>query len=347
MRQMQSPENLVRNQMLALSLLGLMLMTLGTASCTSTQTTNKNKPGSTSTAGTSQHQSNAASAQWPAGTQPLAYVAGQPVTAQDLFPILLNYAGGQALTQVVLDQQLKQKLAQRGLIISPDLIEKERQSLLNELSDDPNQAVRLLKQLKDSRAITNERFNQTLRTNAALRALTRDQVNVTPNDLQLAFDLEYGPKFEVRIITTQTLAQMQQIITQVSNGKSFIDMALTQSTDPSSMQGGLMPPISDADATYPAAVRNMLQRLEPGQVSSPIALDNSYAILKLERKIDGQNVKFVDVKNALTLSVQRQQQQIQMRSLARTLLEGANVVVLDRVLKESWDRQKTMLDQNQ
>lgn len=263
-----------------------------------------------------------------------------------MFPQLLDYAGGQALSQMVLDQQIDRKLNQRRLIISSDLIEAERQQLLNELSDQPDEAVRLLKELRDSRGVGNDRFNQTLRRNAALRALSNDQAVVTEQDIRLAFELQYGEKFEARLITTQTLNQMQQIRSQITNGAPFIDMAITRSTDPSSAQGGLLPPISGADASYPAAVRNVLVSLKPGEVSHPIALDNSYAILKLERKIQGENVKFDDVKSALTLSVQRQQQQTQMRLLARSLLEEADVVVLDPVLKESWDRQKQLMSQN-
>lgn len=293
------------------------------------------------------NQSNAADASWPAASRTLAYVAGQPVSAGEMFPRLLSYAGGQALSQIILDKQIDRQLGQRRLIISPDLIEAEKQELLSELSSDPDEAVRLLKDLRQSRGVTNDRFNQTLRRNAALRALTREQVNVTDQDLLMAFDIQHGDRYEARIITTQTLGQMKKIIAQLGQGASFIDLAIASSTDTSSAQGGLMPLISGADPSYPAAVRNVLVALKPGEVSHPIALDNNYAILKLERKIDGDNVKFDDVKKALTLSVQRQQQQTQMRLLARTLLQESDVVVLDPVLKESWDRQKAMMNQDE
>src|SRR5690606_35100039 len=117
-------------------------------------------------------------------------------------------------------------------------------------------------------------------------------------------------------------------------------------TDPSGAGGGLLPPLSHADPSYPAVIRNMLVTLEPGQVSNPVAIENGYAILKLERKIAAENVKFDDVKEGLSLNVRRQEEQIQMRQLARTLLAQAEVVVLDPTLKESWDRQMEQMRSN-
>lgn len=344
---------------LSMGALGLCLLSLVATGCASNQTSSSHTAaktagpyGVTSTprqnkAAKSQSttdQSTASGGQWPAG-KVIAYVSGQPVSAGQMFPLLLNYAGGQVLSGMILDQQIDRKLSQRGMIISPDMIEAERQYLLDALSSDPDQAVRLLKQMRDSRGVTNERFNQTLRRNAALRALSKDQVNVTDLDLRQAFTIEHGEKFEARVITTQSLNEIQKLLAQLNGGASFVDLAVAHSTDPSRDQGGLLPPISDVDASYPAAIRQMLVGLKPGQVSHPIALDNGYAILKLERKIQGDQVKFDDIKQTLMLSVQRQQQQTRMRLLARTLLEEADVVVLDPVLKESWDRQKQLMDQ--
>lgn len=290
-------------------------------------------------------QSNRPGDAWPEGTQALAFIAGRPVTAAMLYPRLIEHAGGQVLAEVILDQLVDQQLAQRGLVISPDMIQQERQLLLDELSSDPNEAVRLLDSLRQTRGITAGRFNRTLRRNAALRRLVRDEVEVTPIMLRQAFDLQYGQKYEARIITAATLGDMQRVIRLIEQGGSFMDVAIEHSTDPSRAQGGLLSPMSLADATYPAVVRDTLATLDEGQVSQPVAIEQGYALLKLERKIAARKVKFDDVKDDLVQSVMRQNQARQMRLLARSLMEQADVLVLDPTIKQSWDHQKTLLNQ--
>jgi foldase protein PrsA len=284
-------------------------------------------------------QSNPSSNIPPAGNQPIAYVASQPITTQTLLTRLIQNNGGETLTEVVLDQMLQRRLAEQGLLISQDQIDAERRLLLEELSPDPDQAVRLMKELQRSRGITQARFRQTLWRNAAMRAIVRPAIQIQPQMLQQAFEMEYGELLEARIITTATLREIQEVQSQLRNGGTFGDLAIRYSTDPSRDRGGLLEPLSHADPSYPAAIRNTLVSLEPGQVSPPVAIENGFAILKLERKIVGENVKFDDVKDTLTSRVQRQQEQIQMRQLARTLLSQAEVVVLDPTLKEGWDRQ--------
>lgn len=284
-------------------------------------------------------QSNPSSTIPPVGNQPIAYVAGQPITTQALLTRLIQNHGGETLTEVVLDELLQRRLSERGLLISQDLIDAERRLLLEELSPDADQAVRLMRELQRSRGMTQARFRQTLWRNAAMRAIVRPTIQIQGQMVQQAFEMEYGDLLEARIITTASLREIQQVQAQLRSGEAFGDLALRLSTDPTRDRGGLLAPLSHADPSYPAAIRNTLVSLEPGQVSQPVAIENGYAILKLERKIAGENVKFDDVKEALTSRVQRQQEQIQMRQLARTLLGQAEVVVLDPTLKESWDRQ--------
>lgn len=243
------------------------------------------------------------------------------------------------LGELVLERQVRQALAERGLNITDAQIERERALLLQTLSDNPNQAQRLLDELRERRGLGDQRWKQSLFTRAALRALVQNEVQVTDGALQTAFELRYGPRYEVRLIVTESAAKAADLAHRAAQGESFIDLAINHSTDASSAQGGLIPPISPADATYPQAIRNAVVRLQVGQVSDPIMLDDGFALLRLERKIQGQPVQFDDVKAELARAVRLEVEQRLMHQLSRRLVQDTAVMVLDPALAQSWKAQ--------
>ncbi|MEX0777372.1 MAG: peptidylprolyl isomerase [Phycisphaeraceae bacterium] len=279
----------------------------------------------------------------PLPAKPLAYVDGRPVTAGALLPALVETAGGRILAETVIDQGLRQRLEQARLKVTAEQIEAERQILLHSLAADRDQAQRLLDELRQRRALGQQRFAALLWRNAAMRVLVQDQVAVSDAAVRQMYELVYGPRFEARIIVTEGAGQAADLARQAREGASFIDLAIQHSTDVSRAQGGLLPTISPQDATFPAGIREALARLQPGQVSDPVALDRGFALLKLERKIAGGAVRYDDVKSELTLHVRRQAQRIEMQRLAREIVTGANVVITDPGLKESYTQQKDRL----
>ena len=62
-------------------------------------------------------------------------------------------------------------------------------------------------------------------------------------------------------------------------------------------------------------MRTTLQSLGPGEVADPVVLDESFAVLRLERKIDGQGVALEDVKAALARRVRRRVERMLMQRL--------------------------------
>jgi parvulin-like peptidyl-prolyl isomerase len=256
---------------------------------------------------------------------------------------LAEAAGGQVLAEWVLDRALARRLAERGLKVDDQAIAFERQMLLEGLSEDADEAARLLRELRDNRGLGPRRFDQLLARNASMRLLVRDGVQVSDDAVREAFELAYGQRYEARVIVVASAAEAARIARQAREGASFIDLALQHSTDASRAQGGLLPPISLADVTYPDAFRTVLRTLEPGQVSSPIALGNGFALLKLERKTQAADVKLDDVQEVLRQRVRRRDEALAMQRLARTLLEESDPVILNPTLQAGWQQQRRRL----
>ena len=188
------------------------------------------------------------------------------------------------------------------------------------------------------------RFGRLLARNAALRLLIQEQVQVTDVALQQAHSLRYGSRYEARLIVVDSLAAAAKLVHEANAGRSFVELVMEHSADSSRANGGLIGPISLADPSYPKAIRQTLARLKPGDVSQSVALERGFAILKLERKSEAQQVPFDDVKKALTDQVRRQAERLLMERLARTLLDEAKLVVRDPALRTSWDQHKDATD---
>lgn len=281
--------------------------------------------------------------------KPAAYVNSEAVTWNDMQQALAEAAGGQVLIEEVVDRGIARRLRDRNLTLDDARVEAEQRYLTGDLSDNADDAQRLLNEFRDRRGLGEQRWSRLLRRNAGLRLLvqTAGTGQATGATIKDAFDFRYGPRYQARLIVTTTMPEATEVIRRAKAGESFSDLAVELSTDSSRAQGGLLSPISPADPTYPAGVRATLAQIAPGQVSDPIALDKGFGILRMERKIEGPNVKFDDVKEELAARVQRDIERIAMQQLARTILAESQVVVLDPALQKSFVQQTRRVNQEQ
>jgi len=313
----------------SLPILFLILVTLG-CNATPRDSRTSDTPGN---AGANRNTTNAQPQ-----AKPIAYVDGQNVRVTDLEDELLELAGGTALREHVLDTALRERLDRRGITLGPGELQAEKQRLLSLLGADANQATRLLRTVRERRGLGEVRFEQFLWRNAALRVLTAEQVELGEADIRRAFSLRYGQRYRVRLIVVSNVAEAARVRRELEGGTPFFQAAIDRSSDESAARGGLLPPIHPDDPTYPAAVRQVLPRLQPGQVSRPIALDQGVALVKLESTVPGQSVSFASVRDALERDVRLEAEEQRMRQLALSLVDEADVLILSPALQAAWDR---------
>lgn len=278
----------------------------------------------------------------------MAYIAGEPLRSGDLFVPMAEAVGGEILGELVLDEMLGRRLATAEIKLTPAVLEAERITLSQTLSPNEDEATRLLTELRERRGLGEVRFAALLRRNAGLRALVADRVTVSEAAVQQAYRLRYGPSSRVRLILAESLRDARDLRQRaVEDGEPFGELAALESTDASAAQGGLLSPIRAEDASYPAAMRRAVEELAVGEVSPPVAIDDGFALLKLEEKIAGSGVQFDDVKDELEQAVRGRAERVLMQQLARELVSGAELIVLDPTLKNLWDTQREALLQAQ
>ncbi|MCZ6837113.1 MAG: hypothetical protein O7G85_15165 [Planctomycetota bacterium] len=277
--------------------------------------------------------------------RPVALVDGHSLYWDELRPILSERSGGEALQEVILDRQIDLELRNKGMKVSEDEIARERTLLVETLHEDSDTAYRLLEEIRKRQRLGPVRFRNLLRRNASLRRLTRDEVQITPASLQRTFEILYGERRQVRLITMSTLADSEAAYGRVQGGEDFGTVATEISTDFSSARGGLLEPISRVDPGYAEALRLAIWKLSLQDVSNPILLDGQYALVQLVRLIPAQEVFFEDMREEVTRVTRLNQERLLMERLARQLLTRVNIVFFDDSVKASFRAVRGQIDE--
>jgi parvulin-like peptidyl-prolyl isomerase len=276
----------------------------------------------------------------PNTARPVAYINGTTVTDRDLQGPMIEAAGGSVLSEITLDRLIRDQLDQRGLTLTPKLIEQEKVNMLATLSADPDEAVRLLGEMRTRRGLGEMRFESMLFRNAGLRLLVQDRVEVAPALVFQAYELQHGKRYRVRILVAETMTKATELLARAKAGESFSDLAAKHSTDVSAAQGGLLSPISPVDATYPKTLRQSLEGMKVGDISDLLAVDDRFIIMKLEEILPADPISFVDARPQLERTVRLETEAQLMQQAARAMLADAKVVVLDPALNKSWNAQQ-------
>ncbi|MCZ6445856.1 MAG: peptidylprolyl isomerase [Planctomycetota bacterium] len=269
--------------------------------------------------------------------RPAALVNGVVVEWGELRPLLNEAAGAEVLQEIILDRMLSRALADAGVTITADEVDAERQLFYSTLSPDTGVSARLGRELRSSRGIHRHRFAQLLHRNASLRALVRDRVQVTDEAVGRLYEIIHGPKRQARLMVLPTLRAADAAIQRVRSGEFFGDVAVEISTDSSASRGGLLEPISRADPSYPQALRQVLWSLASAEISAPVLLGDTYALLMLVREVPGDGADLDEQRGELERLARLNQQRLLMDQVARRLILQATVTVFDEALRESWD----------
>lgn len=268
---------------------------------------------------------------------PPALVNGEAVEWAELRDLLAETAGGAILEEVVIDRLLRRRLKREDMKLTQEKVDAELEQLLTILHEDRDRAVLALEGLRESRSLGDRRFKMLLERNAMLRMLIADQVEVTESMVVAEYNLRYGPKYRIRLITTANMTQAQRALDEIRSGLPFSEAAALYSTDGASAnRGGLIDAVSPFDATYPLALRRLLGDLEEGEASPIFAVDASFAMVQLVKAMKASDVPLSQVRAQMERAARVAHERLLMENLARDLLRQAETVVLDPALSASW-----------
>jgi len=279
----------------------------------------------------------------------VASVGAEQIRASDLRPGLYELRGAVALEEAVLDLLVARELERAGIEITRGDIDAERDALFETLTEsaenNPERAGQLLRRIRADRGLGEHRFEALLRRNASLRALVADGIEISEEDIERAYEVVHGRRYELRLITVETQAEAQEVRDSLASDESddrsdlsirFAELAARRSTDPSAARGGLVGVISPADARLPAALRRAVRSMNPGEVSPVIALDRGYALAMIERVVPRSGVSLEEARPVLVRDLRQREERRAMSDLAGRLLDRAEIRPIDPHLDWSW-----------
>ena len=238
----------------------------------------------------------------------------------------------QRLGKEVLDNMINRATIQlacqaRNIEVTPAEVNKE---IVRIAADFKIPTEQYLQMLQTERNITPKQYQRdVIWPMLALRKLAGADVKVTDEEIQKAFDREYGERVKVRMILCDNLRRAQAAWAKVKDDpKNFEKYVQEFSIDQTSKSlDGSVPPIPQHSGS--PNIEEAAFKLKPGQISAVVQLDDAaqrYVILKCEGRTKPVVDKLdAEVQAELEDQIKRQKVQEQVATIFDKLKKDTRV----------------------
>lgn len=213
----------------------------------------------------------------------MALVNREPITWEMVAREAIDQHGEEVLDNLINRMIIQQECERRNIKVTDAEVQQEVVRIAGKF----NLAVEMWYQMMQSeRGLTVEQYHRdVIWPMLALKKLAGAEINVTPEELQNAFEEHYGPRVQARwIVLDGNLRHNTQILDQVqSHPEDFSRLAQEHSIDPSSRAlGGVIPPIR-RHGGMPRLEAEAFN-LHEGEISPLVQIDGTdrWAIIKSE-----------------------------------------------------------------
>lgn len=222
----------------------------------------------------------------PTQLQVMAVVNGEQISQADLGRECLWRFGKEVLEGMVNRQLIAEACAAKKIVITSADIDGEIERIAGKFGLPRDRWMQLL---MDERGYSEAQYKREIVwPMLALRQLSADQTEVTQDELQKAFDSEFGPQVKALLIVHSKRQTADQLHAQVTNKPdAFRELSKQFSDDPGVASAyGVIPPIRHhlGDAN----LERIAFGLKPGQISPVIQVADKYYILKCEEQREGR-----------------------------------------------------------
>jgi len=218
----------------------------------------------------------------------MALVNGKDISRKDLIDACVRRHGKDVLESLVNKRLILNHCQKRGITISNEEISAEIDRMAKRFKLGREQ---WLDMLEKERGISRQEYARDIVwPTLALRKLAAADLEVSPEEIQKAYEQQFGPMVRARLIAVGSAELAEKLHAQLAaDPDSFARVAIEHSVDINSASvGGLIQPIR-RHVGDPAIEREAF-RLQPGQISSVLPVAGQYVILKCEGRIPPREV---------------------------------------------------------
>ncbi|MBX7166773.1 MAG: peptidyl-prolyl cis-trans isomerase [Pirellulales bacterium] len=252
----------------------------------------------------------------------VAVVNGEEISRNDLGRECLWHFGEQVLESVVNKQLIEQECQRQKVSVTPVEVKQEIERVAKSFNLPVDQWLNLL---KSERHITAHQYaDDILWPKLALEKLAAPQLAVSPAEIQAAYESEFGPSVQARLIVCPDAAKAKNVqALAVANPDDFGNLAKEHSVDASASSKGLIQPIRRNAG--PKEIEQVAFNLKPGQVSDVLSYEQQFLILKCEQIIPARKVPLDQVQPALVSALKDRKLSEAADTLLRRLQSQAQV----------------------
>jgi parvulin-like peptidyl-prolyl isomerase len=228
----------------------------------------------------------------------MAIVNGQDIRREALAAACVDRYGKDTLESLVNKRLIEHHCQNRNVTVTDADIDAEIDRMAARFKIGRQQ---WLEMLQKERGINEQEYRRDiLWPTLALRKLASGELTVSDQQLQDAYESQFGEAIKARLIVISSSETAQQLHQQlVDHPDDFARLAMQNSQDVNSASiGGLIQPIRHHVGD--PAIEKEVFSLEPNQISAIIPIGNQFAILKCEARIPPRNVPIASVRDELS-----------------------------------------------
>jgi foldase protein PrsA len=249
------------------------------------------------------------------------------ISMDDVAQECVQRLGKEVLENMINRATIQLACHERNIVVTAAEVDREIVRIAGEFKIPAEQYLQMLKTERD---ITPEQYRRdVIWPMLALRKLAGEEVHVTQEEIQKAFEREYGPRVKARMILCDNQRRAQTAWSKAKQDPDNFEKYVQEfSIDPASKSlDGSIPPIPRHSGS--PNIEQAAFKLKPGEISPIVQLDDTlqrYVILKCEGRTE-PIVTELDEQIAAELEeqIKRQKVQEQVAKVFETLKKGTRV----------------------
>ncbi len=231
----------------------------------------------------------------------MAVVNNQQITRDDLAKECLLHHGKDVLESLVNKHLIAEHCKMRNIVVTTKEVDAEIDRMADRFGMPTDQWLRLL---KEERGITTAQYaRDIIWPTIALRKLADSRLQVTQEDLQQAYETQFGAGVQVRVITTADAKKAAELHAEVlKNPEEFGNIAKEKSEDAGSASAkGMIQPVRKHLGD--PMIEKVAFSMKENQISDVFQVQGQYVIMKCEALIPARPVPMDQVQQLLVEAI--------------------------------------------
>ncbi len=264
----------------------------------------------------------------------VAIVNDQKITKQELYSMLVDAYGADALDVLIRRTLIYQEAEKEGVSVTDSEVNQRLEIVVN---DEINALMRQyrIKEIADleeelAKVGTNvellrDKLLKKMRKQAEIELLAErvmlKTITITEEELREVYEQEYGEKIEALQMVLKTRSEADDVLRKLKAGADFGTIAKNLSIDRvTALRNGKMQPFSPKDS-----LGVQIAHLKIGEISDIIKTDYGYHIIKITGRKPAGNKDFKSVRGELEKIAKAQRYRERLKPWLISLIENASI----------------------